>query len=92
MLLTAAAVHEMLRSKISGSPGTYMVAWARGWRGGGSSSTVATAYGIHDRRSRLASSRQPAMPVECGKDTLLDAEDARCDNSVIAMYRMINII
>jgi len=53
---------------------------------------IDSGNGLRDSQSRLASSRQPAMPVECGKDTLLDAEDARCDNSVIAMYRMINII
>ena len=45
-----------------------------------------TAYGIDDRRSRLASLRHPTTPVECGKDTLLDADDARCDNSIIAIY------
>ena len=90
VLLTAAAVHQVLISKISGSPGTYMVAWARGWRGGGSSSAMATAYGVDERRSRLASSWWPTAPVECGKDTLLDTNDTRCDNSVIAMYRMIN--
>ena len=93
VLLTAAAVHAEIKDQ--------WIAWhlhgcmVQGLEGRGliiDSGNGPTAYGIDDRRSRLASLRHPTTLVECGKDTLLDADDARCDNLVIAMYQMINRI
>jgi hypothetical protein len=80
-----------LRSKISRSSDTYMVAWAAS-RQGARGLVIGSGDGLRDWQSMITNRKFATAndDAEWGRDTLLDADDARCHDSVAVMYRTTN--